>query len=100
MTAMAGQTGDLVQLHAVVRGDVQGVGFRYFVLRVARQGGLKGWVRNRRDGAVECLAQGDRGTLERLVEALRRGPGLAQVDAVDTDWRPAIEHLHGFQVIG
>jgi acylphosphatase len=79
---------------------VQGVGFRYFVVRVARQAGLKGWVRNRSDGAVECLAQGDRGTLEGLIEALRRGPGSAQVDSVETDWRPAKDDLSGFQVVG
>jgi acylphosphatase len=100
MTAMAGEKGEPLQLHAVVRGDVQGVGFRYFVVRMARQTGLEGWVRNRRDGAVECLAQGDRRTLEGLVEALRRGPGLAQVDSVDTDWRPAKDEVDGFRVVG
>jgi acylphosphatase len=100
MTPMAGESGDLLQLHAVVRGDVQGVGFRYFVVRVARQAGLEGWVRNRPDGAVECLAQGNRRALEDLLEALRRGPGSAEVQQVESDWRPPKDHLNGFQVVG
>jgi acylphosphatase len=100
MTGMAGETGDTLQLHAVVRGDVQGVGFRYFVVRVARQAGLEGWVRNRPDGAVECLAQGNRAALEELLEALRGGPGSAEVQQVETDWRPGKDNLNGFQVVG
>jgi acylphosphatase len=87
-------------LHAIVHGDVQGVGFRYFVVRRARQAGLMGWVRNRADGGVECLAEGPRGALDRLLDDLRRGPGLAEVQSVDVDWRPPTGDLHGFQVRG
>lgn len=87
-------------LRAVVNGDVQGVGFRYFVLRRAREAGLTGWVRNRADGSVECLAEGPRAALERLLDDLRRGPGLAEVQSVDIHWRPATGDLHGFQVRG
>src|SRR5205807_9329129 len=68
-----------VRLHAIVHGDVQGVGFRYFVLRRAREARLAGWVRNRADGTVECLAEGPRAALEGLLADLRRGPGLAEV---------------------
>jgi acylphosphatase len=85
-------------LHAVVRGDVQGVGFRYFVLRRARESRLAGRVRNRPDGSVECLAEGPRDVLERLLADLRRGPGLADVDSVDVDWRPPAGDLHRFEV--
>jgi acylphosphatase len=85
-------------LHAVVRGDVQGVGFRYFVLRRARESKLSGWVRNRADGSVECLAEGPKADLERLLDDLRRGPGLAEVQSVDVDWRRPEGELHGFVV--
>jgi acylphosphatase len=87
-------------LHAVVHGDVQGVGFRYFVIRSARERRLTGWVRNRADGGVECLAEGPKGALERLLDDLRRGPGLAAVQSVDFDWRPATGNLQGFDVRG
>jgi acylphosphatase len=87
-------------LHAVVRGDVQGVGFRYFVQRRAQQAGLAGWVRNRRDGTVECVAAGPRRKLETLLDELRRGPGMADVESVEVDWPSDCDHLDGFQVRG
>jgi acylphosphatase len=76
-------------LEAVVRGRVQGVGFRYFVHREAMALGLTGWVSNESDGTVRCLAVGDRATLEAFVERLRAGPAGAIVDRVDLFWRPA-----------
>ena len=81
----------MISRRITISGRVQGVGFRYFVVRVARQAGLEGWVRNRPDGAVECLAQGNRAALEELLEALRGGPGSAEVQQVETDWRPGKE---------
>src|SRR5213595_3888362 len=68
---------NMERLHAVVRGDVQGVGFRYFVQRKAQQLGLRGWVRNNDDGTVELVAEGDRGKLEDLERAVRAGPRMA-----------------------
>ena len=70
----------------MVQGDVQGVGFRYFVQRRAEEMGLAGWVRNRPDGSVEVLAEGSRAALARLLEMLGRGPGAAAVDRVDAEW--------------
>jgi acylphosphatase len=81
-----------------VHGYVQGVGFRYFVLHRAREAGLAGWVRNRSDGSVECVAEGPRPALEWLLEELRRGPWPAQVTAVDVDWQPALGDLGRFDV--
>lgn len=63
----------------VVRGRVQGVGFRYFVLRHAEVLGLAGWVRNRRDGSVEVLAAGPPGALAALEGQLWGGPAHAHV---------------------
>ena len=70
-------------LHAVVRGQVQGVGFRWFVREQARQLGVRGWVRNRADGSVEVEAEGDIGTLQQLRRVLARGPVGAHVSSVD-----------------
>ena len=74
------------RVHLVIRGDVQGVGYRWFILREAQALGLAGEVRNRPDGAVEVDAEGGRGNLERLVEAARRGPSAADVEAVEAAW--------------
>ena len=76
-------------LEAVVRGRVQGVGFRYFAHREAMALGLAGWVANESDGTVRCLAIGDRARLEAFAERLRAGPPSAIVDRVDLSWRPA-----------
>lgn len=86
------------RLHAVVSGYVQGVGYRYFVLHRARAAGLAGWIRNRADGCVECLAEGPRSTLEQLLEDLRRGPYPAEVTGVVAEWQPPQGDLGQFDV--
>ncbi len=78
---------DEVRCHITVRGRVQGVGYRNFALQTARRLGIKGWVRNRINGTVEIVAQGRRAAVEAFLEALRRGPALAYVTAVETDWQ-------------
>lgn len=72
-----------------VRGRVQGVGFRQAACDAARGLRLRGWVRNRPDGAVEGLATGSDDGLQRFREWLKRGPPAAQVNAVD--WQPGDE---------
>jgi acylphosphatase len=67
----------------VVHGHVQGVFFRDSVRRRAEQEGVGGWVRNRPDGAVEAVFEGDRQRVERLVDFCRRGPRGARVDRVE-----------------
>lgn len=84
------------RLHAVVRGDVQGVGFRYFVQRRADQLGLSGWVRNNDDGTVEVTAEGERAGLEQLKQALEEGPRMARVERVDAQWSNATGGLDRF----
>ncbi|WP_082440257.1 acylphosphatase [Bifidobacterium aesculapii] len=77
---------DVIRVHAVVTGMVQGVGFRYFVVtRVRAIGGISGWVRNRYDGSVEVEAQGGRGAIAQLVSALKTGPRWAHVEHVAVD---------------
>ncbi|WP_018264250.1 acylphosphatase [Methylosinus sp. LW4] len=64
----------------IVRGRVQGVGFRAFVAREAGRLALAGWARNCDDGAVEIVAAGPQGALQALVDAARRGPPAGRVD--------------------
>lgn len=66
-------------IRAIVTGDVQGVGFRWFVRERARQLNLAGWVRNRDDGAVEAAVSGPADDVERLITLLRTGPRAAEV---------------------
>ncbi len=87
-----------VRLRAIVRGGVQGVGYRYFVLDRVRGTGLRGWVRNRADGNVECVAEGPRPQLERLLQDLRKGPRSARVGDVEVEWGPARGDLPAFRV--
>ena len=86
------------RLHAVVHGDVQGVGFRYFVQRKAQQLGLRGWVRNNDDGTVELVAEGLRPALEELRRAVEEGPRMASVDRVDVRWSSASGGLDRFEL--
>lgn len=85
-------------LNVVVRGRVQGVGFRYFVANRARTLGLGGWVRNREDGAVEVQAVGPRAALEMLLTEVRRGPRSAHVTAVDEAWSERATAASGFEI--
>jgi acylphosphatase len=71
------------QVRVVVRGRVQGVGFRYSTVRRARDLGLTGWVRNRRDGSVELVAQGTAAAVAALVAWCGHGPSSARVDDVE-----------------
>jgi acylphosphatase len=69
--------------HVLIRGRVQGVGYRAFVEYTALDHGLEGWVRNRRDGAVEAVFAGPAAAVTAMVEACRRGPLGAHVDAIE-----------------
>ncbi|MEA3345475.1 MAG: acylphosphatase [Chloroflexota bacterium] len=86
---MSGQTqqeNEKAQLRAVVHGEVQGVGFRYWTRRQARELGLTGYVRNRWDGTVKVVAEGQRASLQRLLRRLGRGPRSAQVQRISSEW--------------
>ncbi len=73
---------DLI-VRVVIRGRVQGVGYRAWTEFFARERGLEGWVRNRRDGAVEALFAGMEHDVLAMIEACREGPPGARVDAID-----------------
>jgi acylphosphatase len=79
-----------------VHGRVQGVGFRYAMVDAARTCGVAGWVRNRVDGTVEVLVQGDADAVQRAIEWCRRGPPAARVTAVDITEEPVTGECTGF----
>jgi acylphosphatase len=86
------------RLHAVVHGTVQGVGYRWFVDRIANELGLTGWVANRSGGIVEVVAEGPPHQLDDLAAALRRGPANAWVHRVDEDRGPATREFSRFHI--
>lgn len=84
----------------VVRGRVQGVGFRWFVRERARALGLSGWVRNRDDGSVEVLAVGEDDALRQLRSLLGTGPSGARVSGVEEQQgQPATAPMNPFGVL-
>ena len=89
---------EIGELHAVVHGRVQGVGYRYFVLEQAAALDLNGWTRNLPDGTVEVLAQGREEALQALLVALQRGPTGGHVDRVDSHLRQVTEPCRGFRI--
>jgi acylphosphatase len=89
---------DQIRLHATVHGKVQGVSFRYFVLDCAKRLDVSGWVRNRYDGTVEVMAEGDREKLEILVQDLNRGPNASNVTHVDHQWLETTGEFISFKI--
>jgi acylphosphatase len=85
-----------LRLRAVVRGEVQGVGFRWAVQRHAGQLGLTGYAENLRDGSVRVEAEGDPERLDQLEAFLQAGPRWAEVQSVDTERVPATGEFREF----
>jgi len=78
---------DYVAAHIIVSGVVQGVGFRWFVLRIADKTGITGWVRNRFDGSVEIEAEGTRSAVETFFKEVRIGPRMAFISDATIKWQ-------------
>jgi acylphosphatase len=93
-----GLPGDIVRLEVSVRGIVQGVGFRWFVVREAQALELSGWVANAADGSVHVVAEGPRRDLAVLLERLGEGPAGAWVERVLPAWMPAVGVQPGFGI--
>ena len=86
------------RLHALVRGDVQGVFFRAHTLEEAIRLDLSGWVMNTQDGSVEVEAEGEKPALEKLLAWLRHGPPSAHVEKVESEWKDFAGDLSGFRI--
>src|SRR5947209_2081108 len=78
----------------MIRGTVQRIGFRVWVEREALNLGLKGWVRNRSDGAVEVLVAGSSEGLAAMIERCWKGPPLAKVESIDIETATALDLGH------
>ena len=87
----------MIAKRLVVHGRVQGVGFRQWTVATATRLGLAGWVRNRRDGTVEALVEGDAAAVEELQRLCRRGSPAASVSLIHEDLVEP-EELTGFEV--
>jgi acylphosphatase len=85
-------------VHVIVRGEVQGVGFRYYAESEAQKRNLSGWVRNLRDGSVEAVAEGEESALHEWLSMLRRGPSSARVTELLPVWEP-LRGLKGFSTL-
>ncbi|MEP7361527.1 MAG: acylphosphatase [Chloroflexota bacterium] len=86
------------RLEATVHGYVQGVGFRYFVVRRAKELGLAGWTANEPDGTVRVVAEGSPQALDELTRHLHAGPPGAHVDSVVVNRTPTVAGLGGFSI--
>lgn len=88
------------RLELRITGRVQGVGFRWHSCEEALRLDLTGWVRNRADGSVQLVAEGDHGSLTALADWAARGPLGARVEACDAVWSAAAGKLAGFRIVG
>jgi acylphosphatase len=86
------------QLHASVEGRVQGVGFRAFTQKIAVVHDLTGWVRNRWDGTVEILAEGEKSNLEEFLNKVHRGPFPGTTKKVNAFWDEATGKFSRFRI--
>jgi acylphosphatase len=91
------ETGN-ARAHVIISGRVQGVFFRANTLRAATRFGLSGWVRNRRDGTVEAVFEGDRDRIEAVLEWCRTGDPPARVTDVQVEWEPFTGTTSGFDI--
>lgn len=89
---------DILRLHVLVTGLVQGVGFRHATYLEARKLRLTGWVKNLPDGRVEACFEGERSTLETMLSWSRKGPFLSIVERVESDWKPSTGEHASFEI--
>jgi len=87
-----------MQLHAIIYGKVQGVGFRYFTKNMANSLGVKGWVRNNPDGTVELVAEADKETLDKFLKKLWIGPPLSNVENIKYEFKEEEGGFRSFEI--
>jgi acylphosphatase len=96
---MTTQSEEILKVNLTISGKVQGVGFRYFVLRQAQELGILGWVSNKPNGDVEAFAQGEKADLERFIAKVKEGPSFSRVEDVSLNWVKEAEQYFGFEII-
>ena len=88
------------QIHMVARGRVQGVFYRASAAREAKRLGLTGWVKNRQDGAVEMVVEGEEDQVKDFLSWAQHGPSTARVEKVETRWRSYTGEYPDFRILG
>ena len=96
---MSSQPEDTLTVNMKITGKVQGVGFRYFVLRQAQKLGINGWVSNKSNGDVEAFAQGEKADLEQFIAKVKEGTTFSRVDNVNLEWMNKGVQYFGFEII-
>ncbi len=87
-----------VRAHVVIKGWVQGVAFRYKTKGAACEHQVTGWVRNKADGSVEAVFEGEKSQVESLLKWCEKGPPMAVVKGVDVSWETYAEEFAGFDI--
>jgi len=88
-----------MQAHVFILGFVQGVGYRQFVKAKAKKLGLKGWITNLSDGRVEAVFQGDKESIEKMLEICKKGPFFSQIKSVNVNLEPEEVIFDDFKII-
>ncbi len=83
---MAKEKKEKVRVHLLISGLVQGVFFRSYMQREARSLGLTGWVKNRGDGKVEAVVEGEKKAVEKIIQWAHRGSPMSRVEKVEVRW--------------
>ena len=86
------------RIHIWIGGVVQGVGFRFFTVRQARELGVSGWVRNTPDGRVEIVAEGEEWKLKEFAKSVKTGPSHSTVTGTDSKEEKFQDEFEGFEV--
>ena len=89
---------DNSSISLIVKGKVQGVSFRWFTVSSGKELGLNGYAKNRADGTVEVQAVGRKADCDSLIEQVKQGPALSQVDDVEISWLDATENFTDFEI--
>ncbi len=87
------------RLEVTIKGEVQGVSFRYFVYEKARELGLVGTVKNMPEGEVSIVAEGEEAALQELLESVTRGPRFAKIEKVESTWKESTGEFAKFSII-
>ncbi len=87
-----------IRAHAIITGRVQGVFFRMETQRAARNHGVSGWVRNKMDGSVEALFEGEAVDVKATLAWCRQGPPISRVNDVQASWQDYVGEFSGFEV--
>ena len=90
---------ELKRAHILVSGWVQGVAFRYYIQRWASSLSLMGWVRNRPNGQVEAVVEGEETALLDFIRRMKEGPPTARVEALDVEWEAYLGDFADFRIV-